>query len=175
MVVYDRDIGEKAVVIKCNPKNARLRFVEGERAEKHEEWILPYQLLSPVFSENLHTEITMRSFEDPDNPAFKVYFSNRKTNFSEFAEGSPEFHIMNAICELWRKLNDKNLERECQEEMEMEALNPGSKRRPATIMRDIQSRYSSMINNLFSAIGCEISRSDAESWEKDRKEKIGTV
>lgn len=173
MVVCDRGLGTKAVVAKCNPKNARLRFVEGERAG--EEWNIPYSFLSPVFSDSLHTEMTMRSFEDPDNPAFKIYFSKRSVYLPEFPEGSPEFHIMNAICELWRKLSDENLEIECREEMEKEALKPGSKRRPATIMRDILAHYSSMINNLFSAIGCEVSLSEAESWEKHRKEKIGTV
>lgn len=167
MVVCDRESGNKAVVVKCNPKNAKLMFVEGEQSGN--EWRISYSFLSPVFSESLHTEMTMRSFEDPDNPAFKVYFSKRNGDLPEFPPGSPECHIMMAICELWRKLSDENLEFECREEMEKEGLKPGSKRRPATIMRDVQARYSSMINNLFSAIGCEVSRSDGELGKRPER------
>lgn len=176
MVVYDRIGHARAVVIKCNPKNARVRLIEPGRSPAGALWNIPYALLDPVFSENLNTEMMMRSFEDPDNPAFKSYFSAQKDNtLPDLVEGTPDYHIVMAICALWERLKDENLERECQEEIEKEALKPNSKRRPSTIMRDIQAQYSSKINSLFSAIGREVTREVAEKWIADRKEKVGTV
>ena len=140
-------------------------------------WDIPYSCLEPVYAADQDTEMTMRSFGDDDNEAIKAYFEFRSSipEVPDFPDGSPEFHIMKAICELWRKLDDANLERECSEMMEKEGLKPGPKRQPATIMRDIQARYADMINKLFSALGREVPRSVAERWEKSRNQKSGTI
>lgn len=178
VVVYVLD-NVRSVVVKCNPKNARVRTIEdNERMGKAGVlWNIPYRLLEPHIASSLSTEMVMRSFEQPENEGIKTYVAKSKNADDpfDFPEGSPEFYIAKAICELWHRLDDENLERECQAEMEMESHKPGSKRRPSTIMRDVQLRYSSMINKMFSALGREISKSAALRWENIRKQEMGSI
>lgn len=176
MVVNDRVGKVRGVVVKCNPKNVRMRTIDADRdGDKDAIWNIPYSHVEPVVTASLSTEMVMRSFEDPDNEGVKTYIAARKDEPLDYPDGSPEHHILRAICELWRKLDDENLDRECREAIEAEALKPGPKRRPATIMREINLRYSEMINKLFSALGREVSRLQAERWEKDRKQETGRI
>ena len=172
VVAYMMEEGFKGIVVKCNPKNARVRTVEKNRVtgESGSLWNIPYRLLEPVISEGLSTEMVMRSYEQPDNQGIKTYFSNLNKEEVNFPEGSPEWHIMHAVCELWRRLDEENLERECQAEIEKEGLKPGPKRRPSTIMREIHFRYSGIINKMFSALGREIPKDIAMSWESGTKD-----
>lgn len=178
MVVYYAEDGVRAVVVKCNPRNARVRTIEENKrtGPSGSLWNMTYSVLEPYVAGSLATEMIMRSFEDSENEGIKKYVAeSRRDDPVDFPEGSPEIHIIRAICELWRRLDDESLERECQAAIEAEGLNPGPKRRPSTIMRDIQGRYSDMINKMFSALGREVSRSAAERWEKDRKDPDGTM
>lgn len=173
MVVYDRVGRVRGVVIKCNPKNVRMRTIDEDRdGDKDASWDIPYSHVDPVVTTSLSQEMVMRSFEQPDSEAIKTYvLSKNEDPLPDYPEGSPEQHILRAICELWRKLDDESLERECREAVELEALKSGPKRRPATIMRAIQLRYVEMINKLFSALGREVSKPLAEKWEKTGNEK----
>jgi len=178
MVVYYKTGSVRAVVMKCNPKNARVRTIEeGPRTgPANIIWNIPYGYLEPYVAGSMSTEMVMKSFEQPENEGIKRYVAeSMRDDPLNFPEDSPEIHIVRAICELWRRLDDENLERECQAAIEAEGLKPGPKRRPSTIMRDIHSHYSEMINKLFSALGREVSRAAAESWEKDRKLSSGTI
>jgi len=179
MVIKDSYCGVRAVILKCNPKNARVRTIEDNdrTGEAGSLWNMPYRMIEPYQAENLQTEMVMKSFEQPENEGIKAYISNNERAHDplDFPEGSPESHIMRAICELWRRLEDDNLDRECQGLVELEALKPGPKRRPSTIMRDIHGRYSDMINKMFTALGREVSKQAAERWEKDRKGSDGTI
>lgn len=178
VVYYSMDGGVRGVVVKCNPKNARVRTIEDNdrTGAAGTLWNMPYRLLEPYVAGSLSTEMVMKSFEQPENEGIKRYVAeSMRDDPLNFPEDSPEIHIVRAICELWRRLDDENLERECQAVMDAEGLKPGPKRRPSTIMRDIQSHYSNMINKLFSALGREVSRSAAERWEKDRKLSDGTI
>jgi hypothetical protein len=178
VVYYTQDGGVRAVVVKCNPRNARVRTIEksARTGPANSLWNMPYRLLEPFVKGSISTEMVMKSFEDPENEGIKTYIAASSNDSSlDFPEESPEHHILQAICELWRRLDDDNLERECKAAMDAEAISSGPKRRPSTVMRDVQGRYSNMINKLFSALGREVSRSAAEHWEKDRKQKIGTV
>lgn len=162
MVVYDRYGGSRAVVVKCNPKNARVRIVEGnENRDTGALWNIPYRLLDPVVSENLGTEMVMRSFEQPENQGIKTYFANVKKADDpvHFPEGSPEWHVMRAVCELWRRLEDESIWRE------VDATGEKLPVKKSAMFRAKSREYSNLINKLFSALGREVSKSAAAEWE----------
>jgi len=164
MVVYDRHGGVKCIVIKCNPKNAQVRLVEelkagGRGSKPGSLWNIPYRILDPVVSENMGTEMVMRSFEQPDNDGIKTYFKNKQIEEKiplNFPEGSPEWHILKAICELWRRLDDDSLEKEA------DAVLGG---RRAQTVRLLRAHYSGLINRMFTAIGREVEKDEALAWE----------
>lgn len=139
MVVRDRLEEIKAVVVKCNPKNARVRTLEEMRGYKAGVlWNIPYALLDPVVADNLKTEMAMRSFEQSGNEGIKAYFVHSRADEPvDFPDGSPEHHLMSAVCELWRRLDREEDRR----------------------------RNSEMINRIFAFLGREVSRSAAERWE----------
>lgn len=156
MVVYANN-NNKYVVVKCNPKNAKCRMLsslKGGKTATGSLWIIPYALLEPFIDPHLSTEMMMRSFEQPENQGIKTYFDHSKKAdepVDKFPETSPQWHIMNAICELWRRLEDDNLEKE-------------SKTLGRHVL-SLRAAYSSMINELFSVIGREVSKKAANEWE----------
>lgn len=151
MIVQYGDM--RGVVIKVNPKNSRVRTVSGDK-RPGSIWSIPYGLLEPVLG--VGTEMMMRSFEQPDNQGIKTYFEHARKadDVVEVEDGTPEAHVMRAVCELWRRLTD----------LEDEG---GDAHRA----RWLRSRYSDMINRLFGVLGREVSRDAAESWESGRIEK----
>lgn len=174
MVVYDRHGGVKGVVVKVNPKYARIRLLQEYRgSDAGSLWNMPYRILEPVVSENLSTEMTMRSFEQPENEGIKKFFEKSKeTSPLDFPENSPEWHIMKSICELWRRLEDESLENEAKEGKEVVVVNgsqvivkSGGGQRVSTVVRELRGHYSELINKMFSAIGRYVPKDEAERWE----------
>lgn len=189
MVVYDRHGGVKGVVVKINPKNARVRTVEdmkhggGRGSGAGSLWNMPYHILEPVVSENISTEMTMRSFEQPENEGIKKFFEKSKdTSPLDFPENSPEWHIMKAICEIWRRLEEESLENEAKDGNEVMVVNgsqvivkSGGGRRVTTVVRELRGHYSDLINKMFSAIGRYVPKDEAERWESGTNEEHAVV
>lgn len=142
----------KGVVVKINPKNARVRTVAGDK-RPGSLWSIPYGLLEPAIG--ISTEMMMRSFEQPDNQGIKTYFAhaNRADDPVEAEEGTPQYFVMQAVCELWRRLDDEALAREADN---------------AHTARWLRGRYSDMINRLFGVLGREVSKEAADNWESGR-------
>lgn len=161
MVVFSRWKKIKAVVVKCNPRRASVRVLEEIEGRSGGDpgslWSIPYGLLDPVVDASLKTEMAMRSFADTDNEGIKTYFKevSKAEQPVDFPEGSPEWYVMKAICELWRRLDDDNLDRE--------ASGRHSK------AMELRAHYSGMINSLFSVLGREISQYAATTWETGNK------
>lgn len=143
----------KGVVVKINPKNARVRTVAGDK-RPGSLWSIPYGLLEP--SVGVSTEMMMRSFEQPDNQGIKTYFAhaNKADDPVETELDSPEHHVMMAVCELWRRLDDESLAAESGSNLHAE--------------RRLRAGYSDMINRLFGVLGREVSREAATNWETGR-------
>ena len=143
LVVYHRVFGAKGVVLKCNPKKARVSIVEGSKNRLSMApgsiWNMPYGGLDPVV--DAKTEMAMRSFEQPDSPGIKAYFANnrRADEPVDFPDGSPEHHLVKAVCELWRRLEDEE--------------------------GRLRARHSEMINRIFNTLGREVSKEAAMQWE----------
>ena len=147
MVVWEPEWQIRAVVIKCNPRNARVKTLEaiGGRTRGSapgSTWNIPYKLLEPWVDPKAGTFMTMKSFEQPDNQGIKTYFrhASKADDPVDFPEESPEHHLMKAVCELWRRL-------EAEED---------------------RAKNSEMINRIFGILGREVSRSAAERWESGR-------
>lgn len=157
MVVYNREFSVKAVVVKCNPKKARVRTVEDMEIRRRgykagSLWNIPYMYIEPLVGENVKTEMVMRSYENPDNQGIKAYFAHASKADApvDVQEGSPEWHITKAVCELWRRL-------------EGDSVNEQERR-----------LHSEMMNRLYSILGREVSKDAAENWEagKIRSEAV---
>jgi hypothetical protein len=148
MVVWEPEWQIRAVVIKCNPKNARVKTLEAIGGKTRgsapgSTWNIPYKLLEPWVDTKAPAFMAMKSFEQPGNAGIKAYFANagKASDPVDFPEGSPEWHVMKAICELWRRLDEEG--------------------QTAALRR----HYSFLINKLFSALGREVSQRAAEEWE----------
>jgi hypothetical protein len=147
LVVYHPVFGAKGVVLKCNPKKARVNIVEGSKNRRSMApgsiWNMPYGGLYPVV--DAKTEMAMRSFEQPESPGIKAYFANarRADEPVDFPDGSPEHHLVKAVCELWRRLEDEE---------------------------GLRARHSEMINRIFNALGREVSKEAAMEWEAGKIE-----
>jgi hypothetical protein len=57
----------------------------------------------------------------------------------DFPDGSPEHHLVKAVCELWRRLEDEE--------------------------GRLRARHSEMINRIFNTLGREVSKEAAMQWE----------
>jgi hypothetical protein len=166
MVVYHRDFEVKGVVVKCNIKKAKVRIVEDIKNKRRRGvragslWNMPYSSLEPVLE--VKTEMAMRSFEQPDNSGIKTYFQHvaKAEELVEYPEGSPEHHVMMAVCELWRMLDDDRIRAEVE----------GSAFQRAAGIRNRKAQISGQINRLFSFLGREVSRETASNWEAGKTE-----
>lgn len=164
MVVYHREFQVKGVVVKCNPKKARVRTVEDMKGTSRSGsragtlWNMPYSGLDPVL--DVKTEMAMRGFEQTDNQGIKTYFQHASAADQpvECSEGSPEHHVMMAVCELWRRLDDDRI----RAEVDAMDATPSSK---AAKFRNRKAHLSEQINKLFTFLDREVSREAAERWE----------
>lgn len=142
-------IGEsaKAVVIKSNPKRARIKIVQGSisRFSTHSVWNVPYSHLNPLVSgdDSDHSMMVMKSFEEPGSTAVKAYMTQaEKANLPLGELNRVDELIVEAIHELYETIDNFF----------------GPKR----------YNLSNKINLLFSALGREVSKEAAEGWIKSR-------
>lgn len=129
----------RGVILKLNPKRAKLKSLD--RAGKWPAgviWHCHYATLVPVVGgDEVANEMTMRSFEKPDDPAVKAWSAAQKNKAPLPEKLSPEDeHIVRAIDEIYDRIDDCD-QRE-------------------------RNHLSLKINLLFRAIGREVSREEAK-------------
>lgn len=146
MIVEMIPEGVKAVVIKLNPKRARVKTIDGFRGSRAGQiWNCPYMMLRPVVGE--HATVVMKSFEQPDNQGIKVYMSAAdKADLPLEDLGEEDVLIVRAIKEIYTKIDDAR----------------GSDR----------YTLSHKINALFTALGREVSQKAAEESLSRRNEAV---
>jgi hypothetical protein len=149
MIVEMMPEGVKAVVVKLNPKRARVRtidqFKSGRGSSPGSIWNCPYMMLRPVVGE--HSTVVMKSFEQPGNQGIKVYMSAaEKADLPLEDLDMTDDLIVRAIKEIYTKIDDAT----------------GEKR------YDLSHK----INALFTAIGREVSQKAAEEWISRRSEPV---
>lgn len=154
MVVMFKDnvAGEaKGVVIKINPKRAKVRALDVTRSQRRVFqpgiiWGISYSLLRPAGEgPEVLNEMGMRSFADTKNPAYKEYFANQEKadRRVENLQGS-SVAVMEAICSVY-------------EDMKLEWERCKGVRGPVLVKR---------LNFLFGALGREVSEKAADEWRK---------
>lgn len=149
MIVEMIPEGTKAIVIKLNPKRARVKTIDhlgsGRGSAPGSTWNCPYLMLRPVVGE--HTTVVMKSFEQPDNQGIKVYMSAaEKADLPLEDLDTTDDLIVRAIKEIYTKIDDAS----------------GDKR------YDLSHK----INALFTAIGREVSQKAADEWISRRNEPV---
>lgn len=134
----------KAIVVKLNPKRAQVRTIEemGDN-DPGTLWNAPYSMISPVVDVSAHTMMVMKSFEQPENKGVKTYMSQVElANIPVEDLSGHDEHIMEAICEIYRIIDDCS----------------GSER------YDLSNK----INRLFAAFGREVSAEVAAEWKSKK-------
>jgi hypothetical protein len=135
----------RGVVIKVNPKRAQVKSLDqAGKWPAGAVWRCPYGGLVPVVGgHEVSNEMTMRSFEKPDDPAVKAWSARQKAMEAKPKSLQPEDkHIMHAIHEIYHRLDEVSTK-------ERNAL-------------------SNKINLLFRFIGREVSEAEVESWILER-------
>lgn len=128
----------RGVIIKLNPKRAKVKSIDpAGRWPAGAIWTCSYSGLVPVVGgEEVSNEMTMRSFENPDDVGVKAWSAAQKNKPHLPESLSPEDeHIVRAINEIYDRIDD------CTQ-----------KERNALSLK---------INLLFRAIGREVSREEA--------------
>lgn len=129
----------RGVILKLNPKRAKLKSLDpASKWPAGVIWHCHYQFLVPlVGGDEVANEMTMRSFEKPDDPAVKAWSAAQKNKAPLPESLSPEDeHIVRAINEIYEKIDD------CDQRG--------------------RNDLSLKINLLFRAIGREVSREEAK-------------
>jgi hypothetical protein len=135
----------RGVVIKVNPKRAQVKSLDqAGKWAAGAVWRCPYGGLVPVVGGNeVSNEMTMRSFEKPDDSAVKAWSARQKAMEAKPKSLQPEDkHIMHAIYEIYQRLEDCD-HRE-------------------------RNHLSQKINLLFRFIGREVTKVDVERWVLER-------
>lgn len=107
MIVQWGDDMCRGVVIKINPKMAKVTTLDAHKGQRAGlTWRVPYSMLWPVVGgQEIGSEMAMRSFANPNDPAVKAWVGNQ-TEHTPIGELSIEDEfIMRAICELHAKLD----------------------------------------------------------------------
>lgn len=146
MVVLFGDDNCRGVVVKVNPKLARVSTLDPHKGRRPGlVWRVPYAMMSPVVTEDVGTEMAMRSFANPDDVAVKTWASHRPDTGIPRNLEEEDYHILAAIHILYKKLEGVE-----------------DKDRP---------RMSQKIHLLFRGIGREVSKESVESWTLERSGK----
>jgi len=137
---FGADNMPRGVIIKINPKKAKVQTID--RSGKWPAgavWSCPYGGLVPVVGgEEISNEMTMRSFENPNENAIKVWSAAQKSKKDLPGDlPSEDEHIMKAIHEVYLKLEN--------------------------VEGDQRIVLSQKIHLLFRAFGREVSREESES------------
>jgi len=135
----------RGVIIKINPKRAQVKSLDqAGKWPAGAVWRCPYGGLVPVVGGNeVANEMTMRSFERPDDPAVKAWSARQKAMEAKPKSLQPEDkHIMHAIYEIYQRLDDCTARE--------------------------RNHLSQKINLLFRFIGREVTKVDVERWILER-------
>jgi len=142
---FGHDNMVRGVIIKINPKMARVKSLEkAGKWPAGSVWRCPYRNLVPVVGgSEVSNEMTMRSFETPNDTAIKAWSARQKSMESvPKSLKAEDKHIMRAIHEIYQRL-DKCGVRE-------------------------RNELSMKISLLFRAIGREITKAEVEAWMLER-------
>lgn len=129
----------RGVIVKLNPKKAKVKALDPlGKWPAGAVWSCPYSTLVPVVGgAEVTNEMTMKSFETPDDTAVKAWSEAQKSN-PPLPKTMPaeDEHIMRAIHEIYNDIDDQ-FERH---------------------------NLSRKITLLFRAIGREVSKEEAAEW-----------
>lgn len=130
----------RGVIVKLNPKKAKVKALDPlSKWPAGAVWSCPYGTLVPVVGgAEVTNEMTMKSFETPDDTAVKAWSAAQKSNPPLPKDMSAEDeHIMRAIHEIYLKIDE-----------------PGEDR----------NELSRKITLLFRAVGREVGKEEAADW-----------
>lgn len=142
MIVQFQDTFDRGVVLKVNPKMVRVKLLDDHRHWRAGTTLrCQYSLVAPLVSagDEISNEMTMRSFQDPDDKGVKAWSAAQQNRGGVPTDGPPEDElIVRAILEIYSRLEDLNG----------------------------RARYdlSHKINLLFRAVGHEFTREEAERF-----------
>lgn len=140
----------RGVIIKLNPKRAKVKSIDpAGKWPAGCVWTCHYSRLVPVVgSDESINEMTMRSFEKPDDYAVKAWSAaqKNKTSLPETLSAEDEF-VMRAVCEIYGKIDD--------------------------VENKVRYELSSKLALLFRVLGSEVLKSDAEAWLLERTSPAG--
>jgi hypothetical protein len=142
---FGHDNMARGVIIKINPKLARVKSLEQTgKWPAGAVWRCPYRSLVPVVGgSEVSNEMTMRSFQNPNDTAVKAWSARQKSMESvPKSLKAEDKHIMRAIHEIYQRL-DKCGVRE-------------------------RNELSVKISLLFRAIGREVPKDEVEEWMLER-------
>jgi len=166
IVEFGRENGErtKGVVVKMNPKKAKIRILEsrgaGRGSQAGSQWGVPYSMMFAVQDAVTETAVAMQSFAQPNNPAFKA-FAQAKSIADQPVPYNPFAHVDNLILEAiyitHMDLSPENLS--CDGELPMYQVNAR------------RSKLNARLTYLYKAYGREVSESAVCDWMDEKKKK----
>jgi hypothetical protein len=170
VVEFGRENGErtKGVIVKMNPKKAKIRIIEsrgaGRGSHSGSVWGVPYSMMIAVQDATTDTAITMQSFAQPDNPAFKAFaqaksMADQPVPYNRFTY--VDNLILEAIYATHMDLSPENLT--CDGELPVHAVN--AKR----------SKLNARLTYLYKAFGREVSESASCDWMDEKRSKETTT
>lgn len=168
VIEFGRENGErtKGVVVKMNPKKAKIRILEsrgaGRGSESGSQWGVPYSMMIAVQDATTNTAIAMQSFAQPNNPAFKAFaqaksMADQPVPYNRFAH--VDNLILEAIYVTHMELSPENLT--CDGELTAHVAN--AKR----------IKLNARLTHLYKAFGREVGECAACNWmDEKRKETV---
>lgn len=167
VVEFGRETGErtKGVIVKMNPAKAKVRILEnrgsGRGSQAGSQWGVPYSMMVAVQDATTDTAITMQSFVQPNNPAFKAFaqaksVADQPVPYNRFTY--VDNLVLEAIYATYMELSPENLS--CDGEL------------PVHVVNAKRSKLNARLTYLFKALGREVGECAACDWmdEKRRKE-----
>lgn len=166
IVEFGRENGQhtKGVVIKMNPKKAKIRTIEsrgvGRGSQAGSLWMVGYGAIVAAQDATTEATIVMQSFVQPNNPAVKAFaqaksMADQPIPYSRFTHA--DNLILEAIYCTHAELSPENLT--CDGELPMHAVN--AKR----------SKLNARLTHLYKAFGREVGEAAACNWMDEKRSK----
>ena len=166
IVEFGRENGQhtKGVVIKMNPKKAKIRTIESRGAGRGSQagslWVVSYGVIVAVQDGTTEATIAMQSFVQPNNPAVKA-FAQAKSMADQPVPYTPFTHADNLILEAiyWAhmELSPENLS--CDGEL------------PVHVVNARRSKLNARLTHLYKAFGREVGENAACNWMDEKRSK----
>lgn len=130
----------RGVIVKLNPKRAKVTTLDPHKNRMVGlTWSVPYRMMWPLVGrEEVSNEMVMKSFQEPNNVAIKVWSEAQKAIRPKREYIFEDAMIMQAIHTIYVRLEG------------VEGIN--------------RRELSEKINLLFRAIGRDVSKSEADEW-----------